>query len=123
MISLKLHAIWIGLLLFHNVKSESRTNFKLERLEICKTIKLTGNFSTEGDQQYLTVNVSSPVPLDEHIGVTCDIHTLLANVTAVHLFTVEENNACKALNKYWGEFWYDLLRGAQLPAGVCPIPA
>ncbi|KAF2884661.1 hypothetical protein ILUMI_21521 [Ignelater luminosus] len=108
------------------VQSQSRTNFKVIRFENCKpdsAIKLNGNVTTEGDRQYATIDLVLPVAADEHIGGTCDIHTLLTNTTAISIFTIREKYACKACNKYMGEFWYDLIRAAQLPVGVCPVSA
>lgn len=41
--------------------------------------------------------------------------------TVLTLSTMREKNGCAAANKYLGEFWYDIARGAGLILGVCPI--
>lgn len=36
-------------------------------------------------------------------------------------YTIEDDNACKALNKYVGPLWYDIQRQIGMVPGKCPI--
>lgn len=38
-----------------------------------------------------------------------------------NFYTVEEDNACQALNRYIGEFWHDIESQIGMEKGVCPI--
>lgn len=33
----------------------------------------------------------------------------------------KEDNTCRALNRYFGEFWYDVARAAKCEPKKCPI--
>ncbi|KAF2905815.1 hypothetical protein ILUMI_00351, partial [Ignelater luminosus] len=113
-------------ILIFKVTAQLRTNFFIKNLTFCPSpgpIKYSGYVTTENTQQYIELDVKSPIPLDENIDATVIIDMIVKNKTIIQMFEIHETDFCKAMNKYLGEFWYDFERAAQLPAGVCPIRA
>ncbi|KAF2887809.1 hypothetical protein ILUMI_18364, partial [Ignelater luminosus] len=111
------------------LSSEStRTNFEIKRFEFCDhsqgLLKFYGNITTDSyNNQYASYNVSVPYDLDENVGGICDIYSQTIGTHFTKIFSIRENNFCKATNKYMGEFWYDLERAAQITPKTCPIRA
>ncbi|KAF2900112.1 hypothetical protein ILUMI_06072, partial [Ignelater luminosus] len=54
--------------------------------------------------------------------VNVTIDSIINSRSVLPLFVIREKDFCKAMNKYMGEFWYDIERAGQVPPGVCPIP-
>ncbi|KAF2887328.1 hypothetical protein ILUMI_18845, partial [Ignelater luminosus] len=95
------------------VTAQLRTNFFIKNLTFCPSpgpIKYSGYVTTENTRQYLELDINTPIPIDENLNATFFIDSILGNKTTVRLFEIREKEFCKAMNKYLGEFWYDIER-------------
>ncbi|KAF5287296.1 hypothetical protein FQR65_LT02169 [Abscondita terminalis] len=79
-------------------------------------------FVTENGKQFLTFDINFPRTLDDTVGTSTLIESSINGRTYTPLFQIRDKSACKTANKYLGEFWYDILRAAQIIPGLCPIP-
>ncbi|XP_031352610.1 uncharacterized protein LOC116180219 [Photinus pyralis] len=100
------------------------TNFFLKEIENCDEKNVSGFFfdiRNEGRRQFLDCNIMIPKPVDETVRLVLDIESTLDERIYTRLFTVRDKNACAAMHKYIGEFFYALERSGGLTPGVCPI--
>ncbi|KAF2900306.1 hypothetical protein ILUMI_05879 [Ignelater luminosus] len=110
-------------------QGQNAENFVVESCKFCEnitnpTIKVYVTFKDFiPGHQTIEANLSTPITIDEStvLKTSVDIEAKLKRSRWVHLFTVEDD-FCRVIQMYIGEFWYEIQRAAAVAPRTCPIP-